>query len=363
MAEIEAYLRTGEAPPPAPEPASPSTLSTRPYDAGSPDEGSGGRSLPGRARSGGVRGGRRSRRGHHRGDRPWQGLTFSSGSPWARLRRRDAPAPPELPSWTPTRIVLVVAFLLGLLLIPVMWPQHHGGTGTADGADQASRAPAGPGYAFLRVNPTGTPVRWNPCSPIPYQLDLAAAPSWAQTDIANAVARISQATGIAFDYQGTTNQMPTGQIPRGAGAAESPVVIAWASPQQSRSANLPVDLAPGSASGAADADSLARTVLLASADQATGRSVYVSGSVVISAAAGHLPAGFVPGGDGVLLLHELGRLLGLNDVPASGEVMSPQVLSSPVTDFGSGDRAGLERLGMSSGCLNTPANGTLETVF
>ncbi|HET6965725.1 MAG TPA: hypothetical protein VFH58_13195 [Acidimicrobiales bacterium] len=370
MAEIEAYLRTGQGPPAAPEPPS-TRAKTRPFDAGAPDGLSGGRAHSGGRRRRGWPYRRwralRRRLGGGSSHRPWRGVTFSSGSPWARMRaRRGSDVPPEPPSWTPIRVVLVVAFVVGLLLIPVIWPQHQGGGSNPDGADHASAAPAAPGYAFLSVNRSGTPVRWNPCTTtgIQYQLDLAGAPPSAQSDIATAIASISQATGIAFDYQGTTNQLPTGQISPGEGAAEPPVVIAWATPQESRSANLPVDLGSGTGPGSTPgADTLAKTVLVASADEQTGHRVYVSGSVVISAAATHLPAGFVPGGDGVLVLHELGRLLGLTDVPADGQVMNPQVLSTPVTALGPGDRAGLKRLGRSSGCLATPANGTLETVF
>lgn len=91
--------------------------------------------------------------------------------------------------------------------------------------------------------------------------------------------------------------------------------------------------------------------------------VYVTGSVVISSAASALPAGFVPGGAGVLLLHQLGRLIGLGDIQSSAEIMNPGVLSTKVTALGPGDRAGLKRLGTESGCLEPPANGTLEPVL
>jgi hypothetical protein len=245
----------------------------------------------------------------------------------------------------------------------VFWA-NRGGHVYADGPDHASAAPAGPGYNFLRVNRSGTPVRWNPCLAIYYQLDLAAAPAWATTDIANALAAISSATGMQFAYEGGTNQFPGAAVPRGAGTTESPIVIAWATADQSRARSLPTDLASADSSafpGAADA--LARTTPVASVDELSGHGVYVGGSVVISAAASQLASGFGPGSDGVLLLHQLARLVGLTDVTgttAAGEVMDPQVLSSGVTHLGSGDLAGLRRLGTASGCLSVPANGSLE---
>jgi hypothetical protein len=91
--------------------------------------------------------------------------------------------------------------------------------------------------------------------------------------------------------------------------------------------------------------------------------VYVTGSVVVSSAASQLPGGFVPGGAGVLLLHELGRLMGLGELPDPAQVMNPSVLSTKTTGLGTGDRAGLKRLGLGSGCLKPPANGSLQPVL
>jgi hypothetical protein len=244
-----------------------------------------------------------------------------------------------------------------LLVVPYALARHS----TADPgvADRASTAPAGPGYAFLEVNPSGTPVRWNPCQPIYYQLDLAAAPSWAQSDIAHAIEEVSSATGIDFVYSGSTSVFPTSTIPPGTGRAPSPVVIAWATEAQSRTDHLaptPADVA-GAFPGATDA--LGRTVPVLAKDPSSGRMVYVTGTMVISAAASALPAGFGYGSDGVLLLHELGRLLGLGEVSDVNQVMSPQAVAGGVTGLGPADQNGLERLGRSSGCLSVPAHASL----
>ncbi len=92
-------------------------------------------------------------------------------------------------------------------------------------------------------------------------------------------------------------------------------------------------------------------------DLQTGHSVYVEGTVIISSAASGLPSGFGPGGDGIVLLHLVSRLVGLGDATVQGQVMSPQALTTGVTGLGAGDRAGLSRLGSKSGCLSVPANG------
>lgn len=253
--------------------------------------------------------------------------------------------------------MLLAAFVVGLVLVPVVWRASSKAPGPA-GADRASPAPAGPGYSFLRVNRSGTPVRWDPCTPITYQLDLAGAPAWAQDDILGAITAVSDATGIQFAPDGTTNQFPASDVPPGTASATPPVVIAWASGPQSAQ----LGLAAGDPSGV-DADHLGRTVPVASYDQTSGRMVYITGSVVLGAAAGRLPGGFGPGGDGLLVLHQLGRLLGLGDVPDPSEVMDPAVLTTGVTALGAGDRAGLHRLGRASGCVSPPAGGVLQPVL
>jgi hypothetical protein len=261
------------------------------------------------------------------------------------------------------RLVVVVAVLAGLVVLPVLW-SARGNQPNPDGADHASSAPAGPGYAFLRVNRSGTPVRWNPCTPIYYQLDLSAAPAWATADIGNAIAAVSAATGIQFVYAGPTNQFPSGGVPLGSGTEETPVVIAWATPGQSTALRMPTDLvAASTGSFPGEADSLGHTVPVVAADELTGHMVYVSGSVVMSSATSLLPSGFGAGGDGVVLLHQLGRLVGLGDVPDADQVMSPQVLSTGLNGLGPGDRTGLRRLGSASGCLTVPTSGSLEPVI
>ena len=401
MAQIEAYLRTGEGPPPAPEP--------QPSESG--DSGS----EPGGSGQGGGEIERPPRPGlGSRLLQPLQPVTgpVSRTRLWKRLAAtgRTGPRwPGELmhpsgghpservpggpPKWTVMRVVLVVGFLVALLLVPVLWKKSTSG-GNPDGSDHASAAPAGPGYSFLLVNRSGTPVRWNPCDPIYYQLDLTSAPSWAETDIGDAISSISTATGIQFVFEGSTNQFPDKQVPAGWTPADPPpVVIAWASAAQSQNLNLPTSFSPDSSgaspssgvtsstspssssssssssspssSGVSSAgvDSLGRTVPVVADDQVTGHEVYVAGSVVISSAASGLADGFGPGGAGVLLLHQLGRLVGLGDTQDPLEVMNPDVLSTQVNGLGPGDRAGLKRLGSESGCLKTPANPAIEPVL
>lgn len=397
IAQIEAFLRTGEAPPAAPEPvpiphpmgprASPRPARgegrppTRPFDSGALDPlagGSSGRDHPFRRRL------------------PRDVLArVGLSRVLSRRARQRAPAGPgpAVPRWTPTRVVGVLAFLVALVVLPVVWSSRVTGT-NPDGPDHASAAPAGPGYTFLRVNRSGTPVRWDPCTAIFYQLDMTAAPAWAQADLASAIATISRATDIEFVYDGPTVRFPVSSgagagagagsagsagagssaaavapgsaaspsLPAAVGTAQSPVVIAWATPAETHQLGLATDLSALSAPGTS-VETLARAQPVVAADEVTGHMVYVTGTVVFGSAAGALPPGSGPGSDGLLMLHEIARLVGLGDTDTLGQVMSPYALTTGVTGLGSGDRAGLARLGHRSGCLQVPPGATLEPVF
>lgn len=288
IAEIEAFLRTGSAPPPGPEPAG---MERRPRLA------AGGR----------------------------------------------GPA-----HWTPLRVAVVVSLLLGLLVLPVLYSDHSSGP-TVPMSGLAGAA-TGSAYTFLRLNPSGTPVRWNPCVPVYYETNLAGAPHSVSVDLQLAVERVSQATGMLFADVGTTAAPPpsysASSVP---GLKDGPVLVDW-----STSARPPAGYPAGSAGA------LAQTVPVAAVDPTSGDGVYVTGSMVLDRAAATLPSGFGPGSLGVLLLHELGELVGLGPADAPGQVMNPAVLSSTTASFGRGDLAGLARLGAHAGCLDVPTGATLE---
>jgi hypothetical protein len=250
------------------------------------------------------------------------------------------------------RVLLVVGVLAALLIVPSVWPVHPSATRATAGTDRASAAPAGSGYTFLRRNRSGTPVRWDPCQPLYYVTNLSSAPKFAARDLQAAISDISRATGIMFVDRGSTTSFPGGGSVIDPSGPAGPVVIAWGNPAQSAKIDFP--------SGASGPDALARTEPIAETDQQGGRGVYVTGTVLVSSAAGRLNPGFAPGGLGVLLLHELGHLMGLGNVADAGQVMDTQVLSTPTTRLGPGDRAGLNRLGAASGCVTAPTSGTFQ---
>src|SRR3990172_10375369 len=87
-------------------------------------------------------------------------------------------------------------------------------------------------YRFL-ATVAGKPVRWNPCAPIHYVINVSRAPDGSIEDVHQAVARMSEVTGVGFIYDGLTDEVPQRDRlplpPPPYRHAWAPVVIAWVS--------------------------------------------------------------------------------------------------------------------------------------
>jgi len=198
-------------------------------------------------------------------------------------------------------------------------------------------------FTFLNTAIDGSPDRWNPCEPIHYRVNLADAPSFAMADLREAMQRVTDATGISFVDDGTSDDTildMEGHVFQATlpGQRWLPVLVTWL-PQDQFAELVPQ---PG---------------VLAFAHPQTGDGTladqYVSGFVVVDAGAG-LGQGFSARySEGLVLMHELGHLVGLGHVGDPNEVMfqARDVAPSPLDDWGPGDLAGLQRVGRDAGCL------------
>ncbi len=262
--------------------------------------------------------------------------------------RPDLGVPPRpdvgwhlLPPMVPMRrrrrggALAVVAILAALAVIASI-----GGLGNV--LDQTAR-PKGSSdeYRFLAFA-NGKPVRWNPCQPIHYVVNVQEAPAGSFEDVQEAVGRVSADTGIRFIFDGSTQEVPQADrspfLPQVYGDRWAPVVIAWAFENQTT-----IPFQQGDDHYAAVAKPLAPP---------DGTPQFVSGWVVINAADHNPPGWGSPSDQGPTVLHELGHVMGLDHVNSQAELMEPS--GGYMTDFGPGDLAGLERLGADQGCLNTP---------
>ena len=185
---------------------------------------------------------------------------------------------------------------------------------------------------------------WESCRVIGYRVNAAQARSGALEDVRRALRRVHQATGLRFSYQGGTAIVP--QSFSDSYPPDSPLVIAWARPEQS----------PLLTQGGGSPLGVGGSAWTFGFRDATGADVsrIRSGSVVIdSTRQGQFPAGFGLGKTrGELLMHEIGHAVGLQHTSDTRQIMFPSMQSGRAR-WGAGDLAGLAGLGANQGCLTS----------
>jgi hypothetical protein len=246
------------------------------------------------------------------------------------------PAPPR--SQAPVVAALVVVLLAVVTAGAVATSRARA---AAVGEVIAVEQPAASGWSATYVDEDGDPARWDPCTPIRYVVQAGWIPDAGRRDLAEALRRLTAASGLRFVAEGDTDELPSRERPayqpERYGDRWAPLLIGWV-PGES------TDLGLG---GGVQGVSLSVAV--------PGREAphLVSGQVVLDASH-RVASGFGPGTtDGEVLLHELAHAVGLGHVLDATQVMYPQTTSSE-SQFGAGDRAGLAALGAPAGCHPAP---------
>ncbi len=198
--------------------------------------------------------------------------------------------------------------------------------------------PGSGGYAFASP-PTadGSPVTYDPCRPIHYVVRMQHAPSGGLQLVQQAVAALSDATGLMFTYDGPTTEGPNDRQayqPERYGERWAPVLVTWSDPKE-------VAALAGATTGTGGSQAVTIT------NSATGatESAYVTGSVVLDAP--QLRDFAQQGGPTAVravIEHELGHVAGLNHVDDKRQLMYPESGLS-VTRYQDGDKRGLALLG------------------
>jgi hypothetical protein len=193
-------------------------------------------------------------------------------------------------------------------------------------------------YAFMSTlsELDDTPVAFDPCRPIHVVVNTAQAPTGSERLLAEAVQRVSAATGLVFAMDGETLEPPRAGRPNQDvaryGNRWSPVLVAWTEP--SVVPELEGTIAGiGGPVGAPFSNPL---------DQRwVSGIVYLDGPAIAKVAA-RRNRGWEQAR--AIVMHELAHLVGLTHVDSRAELMHAKN-DAGVLEFGAGDREGLRRLG------------------
>ena len=182
-------------------------------------------------------------------------------------------------------------------------------------------------YTFSRVV-GGAPVRWNPCVPLRYAVNLGGYDPSFRPVINEAVERLQAATGLPLVPVGDSTYMPNNGNGAQFPAATADMVIALGDEVQS-------DLVLGNVIGRAG-------ILFGSS--------IVRASVVIDMGTVGANDPWSPVGVGPVLLHELAHAVGLDHVNDPTQLMNASASGSGPRTYGAGDLTGLWQVGAAGGC-------------
>lgn len=199
-----------------------------------------------------------------------------------------------------------------------------------------ARDPGGSGsYAFLATQPgdPSEPVGYSPCEKIPLTVNLDGAPAGSLDLVMRAISVVEQATGLRFDYRGSSDKRPRWEgetIPVIFGQPKAAsVLVSWADADE-------VDVLAGRVAGVGGSVALA---------DGGGIERYVTGGITLDSEAFAEIAASEGGQEEQLaiLLHEFGHLVGLDHVEDEGELMNAENVGQ--LTFGPGDLRGLYEIG------------------
>lgn len=236
----------------------------------------------------------------------------------------------------PVAILLALALtIVPALALVVLAPRIEWETSRFDAV------PAGePSHDFLFVRADGSPIRWNPCQAIHYEVNLTDAPDGALALVEEAFRRTTEVTGVEFRFVGTTDRTLAEQDDSFLDTlsdAWEPLLVAWIPGPEFRD----MFERPNTDRHALAVAYVTRGRTPETSDQ------YASGVIAVDADA-DMPPDFAGRYSlGLVLMHEAAHVMGLDHVKDPGEVMfaDRDTYPHPLDDWGPGDREGLERLG------------------
>jgi hypothetical protein len=212
----------------------------------------------------------------------------------------------------------------------------------------AAQAAPGNARAYTLAAPfiKNVVIRWNPCAPITYRVNLARSPKNSLPEVKKAFAAVHKATGLTFRYAGSTTAIPAAKKGyNGVYPAGTDIVIAWATNTRSQ-------MMPKSTRIAGMGGWSAVGGFTASGGDAA---VITEGRIVLNpTVTKRMARGFGAGRSGTtgqLLMHEIGHVVGLDHPAISdrNQIMYPMLVTKKAV-WGAGDLVGLRKVGRTGGC-------------
>ena len=264
----------------------------------------------------------------------WLDQTYGLGHYGPQAPPWHSPPPPAPPARKdPSRLAGAIAILVVAAVTvsavfamqPGIFPDRvHELLGTSPERLLPARdIPSGPGeFSFMATQPdSDVPVGYNPCEVIEVALNPDGAPDDAQSLVETALETTSEATGLQFEFVGTTQDRDFESM-----GMEDPVLVMWSDETE----------APDLADEIAGVGGSYRVSPFGG-----GAQRYVTGFVILDRDAyddmrsGQMRQAIVD--------HEFGHLVGLGHVDDPRQLMHER--GGFVTEYGEGDRAGLAALG------------------
>ncbi len=214
-------------------------------------------------------------------------------------------------------------------------------------------------YTFLHVAADGcTPARFDPCAPVHYIQNAAAAPPFVAENVREAFKRLSQATGINFVDDGLTdeNARRGPYVPERYPGRWAPILIVWEHfpPEQTSGESQILGNTVPMRSGDVTVSARLRFNVDAYNDETTKAPIQDGFGPPAGSGTGPIGRNNITWGR--IILHELAHVVGLGHTREEGSLMYPDAAQQTLrpTGFSRSDLTGLRYLGREAGCLSAP---------